>query len=167
MVTQIAGLVRVNASRPVRRETHAEDLAAARATPRACQASSWVAARAAELDRPAWAAELGEPPSSLRGRRAYRHATRLLSDYRDRYQVTDPQRALGPEPRGGDLEQRRAHRAGQEAIERLAGKQRAEHDRTDRTAPGERGQQPAEQPRRARSYQRDRTGSAGRERDAG
>jgi hypothetical protein len=110
-----------------------------------------VAATAAELDRPAWTAEPGAPPTSLRGRRAYRHATRLLSADRDRYQVTDPDRPLGPEPRGGDLERRRAHCACRDAVERLAGKQRAERDRTDRAAPG----------------QRDRAGRDGRERDAG
>jgi conjugative relaxase-like TrwC/TraI family protein len=149
------------------REAHAEDLAAERTVTRELAWQTRVAAKAAELDRPAWAAELGEPPTSLRGQRAYRHATRLLSDYRDRYQVTDPGRALGPEPRGGDLEQRRAHRACQDAIERLAGKQRAERDRTDRAAPGERDQQSAQSARRAHSYQRDRAGRDGRERDAG
>jgi conjugative relaxase-like TrwC/TraI family protein len=148
------------------REDHAEDLAAERATTRELAWQTRVAATAAELDRPAWAAELGEPPASLRGRRAYRHATRLLSDYRDRYQVSDPDRALGAEPRGKNLEQRRAYHACQEAIERVQGKQRAERDRTDRTAPGERGR-PAEQDRRARSYQRDWAGRDGRERDAG
>jgi hypothetical protein len=103
------------------------------------------------------------------GQQACRHAARLLSDDRDRYryQVTDPDHALGPEPRGGDLEQRRAHRACQDAIERLAGKQRAERDRTDRAA-GERDpQQPAQQARRTRRHQRDRAGRDGRERDAG
>jgi conjugative relaxase-like TrwC/TraI family protein len=149
------------------REAHAEDLAAARATARELAWQTRVAATAAELDRPAWTAELGEPPQSVRGQRAYRHATRLLSGYRDRYQVTDPDRALGPEPRGGDLEQRRAHRACRDAIELVQGKQRAERDRIDRVAAGGRGQQPAEQARRARLHQRDRAGREGRERDAG
>jgi hypothetical protein len=149
------------------REAHGEDLAAQRAVTRELAWQTRVAATAAELDRPAWAAELGEPPISLRGRRAYRHATRLLSDDRDRYQVTDPDRALGPEPRGGDLEQRRAHRACQEAIERVQGKQRAERDRTDRAAPDARdGQRPAQQAHRARPHQHDRAGRGGRERDA-
>ncbi|HYT26969.1 MAG TPA: hypothetical protein VEP73_10855, partial [Actinomycetota bacterium] len=150
------------------REDHAEDLVAERATTRELAWQTRVAATAAELDRPAWIAELGEPPTSLRGRRAYRDATRLLSDYRDRYQVTDPDRALGPEPRGGDLEQRRAHRSCREAIERVQGKQRAERDRTDRADPGERDpDQRAQQARRERSHQRDRAGREGRERDAG
>jgi hypothetical protein len=149
------------------REDHAEDLAADRATTRELAWQTRVAAKAAELDRPAWAAELGEPPTSLRGRRAYRHATRLLSDYRERYQITDPDRALGAEPRGKDMEQRRAHRAYRDAIERLAGKQRAERDRTDRADPGERGQQPARQPHRERAHQHDQAGRDGRERNAG
>jgi hypothetical protein len=149
------------------REGHAEDLAAERAVTRELAWQTRVAATAAELDRPGWAAELGEPPTSLRGRRAYRHAARLLSDYRDRYQVTDSDRALGPEPRGGDLEQRRAWHACQEAVERLAGKQRAERERTDRAAPGERNQRPAEQAYQAHRHQHDRAGREGRERDAG
>jgi conjugative relaxase-like TrwC/TraI family protein len=145
------------------REAHGEDLAAARATTRELAWQTRVAATAAELDRPAWTAELGAPPTSVRGRRAYRHATRLLSDYRDRYEVTDPGRALGPEPRGGDLERCRAHRACQEAIERLAGKQRAERNRQQRDQKAEREtRQPAQQARRARGHDRD-----GRERDAG
>jgi hypothetical protein len=149
---------------------HAEDLAAQRAVTRELAWQTRVAAKAAELDRPGWAAELGEVPQSVRGRRAYRHAARLLSDDRERYQVTDPDRALGPEPRGGDLEQRRAHRACQDAVERLAGKQRAEHDRTNRAAPGERDPKPpAQSARRADLDQpdRDRAGRHGRERDAG
>jgi hypothetical protein len=147
------------------REAHAEDLAADRAVTRELAWQARVAARSAELERPAWAAELGEPPTNLRGRRAYRHATRLLSDYRDRYQISDPDRALGAEPRHASLEQRRAHRACQDAIERLAGKQRAERDRTERTAPGERDpQQSARQARQARRHRPHRDGRDGRER---
>jgi conjugative relaxase-like TrwC/TraI family protein len=156
------------------REGHAEDLAADRAVTRELAWQTRVAATAAEMDRPAWAAELGEPPTSLRGRRAYRHATRLLSDYRDRYQVADPDRALGPEPRGGDLELRRAHRACQEAIERLAGKQRAERDRTDRADPAKGDQRSAQEGRGARLHQPGRDGErhanryrSTHERDAG
>jgi hypothetical protein len=150
------------------REGHAEDLAAERATTRELAWQTRVAAAAAELDRPGWAAELGAPPSSLRGRRAYRHATRLLSDYRDRYAIIDPERALGLEPRNGDLEQRRAHRACQQAIERVQIKQRAERGRTDRTDPGGCDpKQPAWQPRRERAHQGGQAGRDGHERDAG
>jgi hypothetical protein len=43
-----------------------------------------------------------------------------VEQYRERYGITDSDRALGPEPRGGDLEQRRHHRVAQQAIERLS-----------------------------------------------
>jgi hypothetical protein len=38
----------------------------------------------------------GEPPQSVRGRRVGRQTHALLSDYRQRYGVTDPERALDP-----------------------------------------------------------------------
>ncbi len=66
---------------------------------------------------------------------------------------------------GARGQQRRAYRVAREAIERVQVKQRAERDRADRAAPGERdGQQPSQQTRRARLHQHDRDG---RERDAG
>jgi hypothetical protein len=78
-----------------------------------------VHARAAELERPGWTRELGEPPASVRGRRAWRQTHALLSDYHHRYGITDPERALGPEPRRLDLEQRQARREARQAIDRL------------------------------------------------
>ena len=129
-----------------------------------------VGAKAAELERPAWTRELGEPPASLRGRRAWRQTHALLSDYRHRYGITDPERALGPEPRRLGLEQRRHHRVAQQAIERLQAKQRAE--RQQRLGQPERD--PTDRPltrpmraERARSLRVDERGRGGRERDAG
>jgi hypothetical protein len=64
-----------------------------------------------------------------------------IEQYRERYGITDPERALGPEPRSGDLERRRHHRATRQAIERLQARQRTERqqrlgrrerDRTER-----------------------------------
>jgi conjugative relaxase-like TrwC/TraI family protein len=75
---------------------------------------------AAEAQRPAWQERtLGPLPEGVRGRRAWRQAAAQLVAYRDRYGITDPQQALGPEPKGGDLEQRRAWRACRTAVERL------------------------------------------------
>jgi hypothetical protein len=51
-------------------------------------------------------------------------ATAQLADYRDRYGIHDPEQALGPEPKGGELEQRHAWRACRNAAERV-------HVRTD------------------------------------
>jgi hypothetical protein len=144
------------------REEHAEDLAVDRATTRELGWQARVAAKAAELERPAWTAELGEPPTSVRGRRALRHATGLLSAYRERYQVTDPARALGAEPRGGDLEQRRAYHACQDAVERQEAKQRAEREQMERSP----ADQPAARPARAdraRSVRDDERAGRGRE----
>jgi conjugative relaxase-like TrwC/TraI family protein len=75
---------------------------------------------AAEAERPTWQERtLGRLPGSVRGRRAWRQTVAQLADYRHRYRITDPEQALGPEPKGGDLEQRRAWRACRTATERL------------------------------------------------
>jgi conjugative relaxase-like TrwC/TraI family protein len=75
---------------------------------------------AAEAQRPAWQERaLGPLPGSVRGRRAWRVAAAQLADYRDRYGIRDPAQALGPEPKGGDLVQRRAWRACRTAAERV------------------------------------------------
>jgi conjugative relaxase-like TrwC/TraI family protein len=78
---------------------------------------------ATEAQRPAWQERaLGPLPESVRGRRAWRQAAAQLADYRDRYGIRDPEQALGPEPKGGDLEQWRAWRACRTAAERLRGR---------------------------------------------
>ena len=88
-----------------------------------------------EVERPAWQERaLGPLPGSVRGRRAWRQAAGQLAAYRDRYGISDPEQALGPEPRGADLGQRRAWRACRDAAERV-------RTRTQR-ARGERAHQP-------------------------
>jgi hypothetical protein len=54
---------------------------------------------AVEADRPDYVlGTLGPVPASTRGRRAWRQAAADIEQYRHTYQVTDPERALGPEP---------------------------------------------------------------------
>jgi conjugative relaxase-like TrwC/TraI family protein len=94
-------------------------------------------ARAAgvQAERPAWQERtLGPLPGSVRGRRAWRQTAAELTDYRDRYGIRDPEQALDPEPKGADLEQRRAWRACRNAAERV--RARAEPARqSDRDQP--------------------------------
>jgi hypothetical protein len=131
---------------------------------------SRVHATAAELEQPGWARELGEPPPSVRGRRAWRQTHTLLSDYRQRYGITDPQRALGPQPRRLDPAHRQPRRTAQQAIDRLQQQQRTE--RQQRLGRRERDQvdQPLTRPTRAdraRSSRVDEHERGGREREAG
>jgi conjugative relaxase-like TrwC/TraI family protein len=81
-------------------------------------------ATVAEVEQPAHLAHaLGPIPDSVRGRRSWRHAARLIEDYRDRYQVADPDQPLGAtQPR--DPEQRQAWRAAHDALERVQARQR-------------------------------------------
>jgi hypothetical protein len=107
-----------------------------------------VGATATELERPAWQERtLGPMPDSVRGRRAWRQTTAQLLAYRERYGVTDPEQAIGHEPRSGDLEQRRAWRACHLAVERLRTRSEAGRPtppdqlvatRTDRSVPPQR-----------------------------
>jgi conjugative relaxase-like TrwC/TraI family protein len=151
-------------------ERHPDVIATERELTRVLAWRGRVGAMAAELERPAWARELGEPPQSVRGRRAWWQSYALLSDYRHRYGVTDSERALGPEPRRLDLEQRQARRIARQAIERLQAKQRAErHQRLDQPE-----RDPTDRPRtrptradRARSPRVDERERGGREREAG
>jgi hypothetical protein len=79
---------------------------------------------AVEADRPGFVLEaLGPVPESTRGRRAWRHAAAQIEDYRRSYQITDPDRALGPEPH--DPTQRADRQRARAAIERVQAKQRA------------------------------------------
>jgi hypothetical protein len=53
---------------------------------------------AVEQERPGYVLEaLGPVPESTRGRRAWRHAAAEIEQYRHTYQLTDPDRALGPQ----------------------------------------------------------------------
>jgi hypothetical protein len=79
---------------------------------------------AVEADRPGYVLEaLGPVPASTRGRRAWRQAAADIEDYRRSYQITDPDRALGPEAH--DPAQRADRLRVRTAIERVHGKQRA------------------------------------------
>jgi hypothetical protein len=62
-------------------------------------------------------------PASTRGRRAWRQAASQIEDYRHTYHITDPERALGPEPH--DPIQRADRQRARTAIQRLHAKQRA------------------------------------------
>jgi conjugative relaxase-like TrwC/TraI family protein len=151
-------------------ERHAGLLAADRACARELAWRSRADLRALELERPGWLRELGQPPASIKGQRAWRQAAASILQYRERYGITDPEHPLGPEPRHGDLEQRRHHRATGRVIERLQERQRTQRDqqtgRRERAHPDQPRTRPsqADRTRSARVDQRDR---GGREREAG
>jgi conjugative relaxase-like TrwC/TraI family protein len=104
---------------------------------------------AVEADRLGYVLEaLGPVPESTRGRRAWRHAAAEIEQYRRTYQITDPDRALGPEPH--DPGQRGARQRARSAIERVQANQRAA-DRTCDTQPtSERPTQPRPHRQRGR-----------------
>jgi len=104
---------------------------------------------AVEADRPAYALEaLGPVPESTRGRRAWRQAAEEIEEYRRTYQVTDSDRALGPEP--DDPTQRADRQRARTAIDRVHAKQRAA-DRTLARQPTVQPQSPARARQRAAS----------------
>jgi conjugative relaxase-like TrwC/TraI family protein len=151
-------------------ERHPNAIAQDRELPRVLAWRGRVHAKAAELDRPGWTRELGEPPQGVRGRRAWRQTHALLSDYRQRYGITDPQRALGPEPRRLDPGQRQARREARQAIDRLQAKQRTERQQHLDQRERDRTDRPLTRPMRAdraRSPRVDERERGGREREAG
>ncbi|HKO86241.1 MAG TPA: MobF family relaxase, partial [Actinomycetota bacterium] len=88
---------------------------------------------AVEADRPGYVLEaLGPVPASTRGRRAWRQGAAEIEHYRHTYDITDPVRALGPEP--AERAQRADRQRARRAIERVQAKQRAT-DRTRDTQP--------------------------------
>jgi hypothetical protein len=92
---------------------------------------------AIEQDRPGYVLQaLGPVPESTRGRRAWRQAAAEIEDYRHSYQITDPHRALGPEPRNPT--QRADRLRARTAIDRLHGQQRAADRTRDRLPTSER-----------------------------
>jgi hypothetical protein len=96
---------------------------------------------AVEQERPGYVLEaLGPVPASTRGRRAWRQAAAEIERYRRTYQVTDPDRALGPEPH--NPAQRADRKQTRTAIERVHTKQRA-----DRSRDAEPTREPTIQPR--------------------
>jgi hypothetical protein len=147
-------------------ERHPDLLSADRARTRELAWRGRVDQRAIELERPGWLRELGEPPATIKGQRAWRQAVSRIQQYRERYQIIDPDRALGPEPRHLDLEQRRHHRAAHQAIERQRTMRERRRDRHERAHADQSRTRPsrADQPRSARTDERQR---GGREREAG
>jgi hypothetical protein len=112
---------------------------------------------AIEQDRPGYVLEtLGPVPESTRGRRAWHQAAAEIEGYRRTYQITDPERALGPEPHGPA--QRADRQRARTAIERVHAKQRA----TDRTHNGQPTSERTNQPRSRQQH-----GRRGPERAAG
>src|SRR5215213_8508084 len=106
---------------------------------------------AVEQERPAYVLEaLGPVPASTRGRRAWRQAAAEIEQYRRSYHITDPERALGLEPR--DPAQRTDRQRIRTAIKRVQVKQRT----TDRTRDTQPTSEPPTQPRS--HHQRSRQG---------
>ena len=104
---------------------------------------------AAEQDRPGYVLQaLGPVPESTRGRRAWRYAAAEIEQYRRAYHISDPERALGPDPR--DPTQRADQQRARTAIERVQARQRAV-DRTHQREPtSERTNQPRPRQQRGR-----------------
>ena len=112
---------------------------------------------AVEADRPSYVLQaLGPLPASTRGRRAWRHAAAEIEHYRRTYDITDPDRALGPEPH--NQAQRADRQRVRTAIERVQAKQRVAERARD-------GQPTSERPSQPRPHQQ--RGRPGPERAAG
>jgi len=115
---------------------------------------------AVEADRPGYVLqELGPVPESTRGQRAWRQAAAEIEQYRSTYQITDPERALGPQPH--DPAQRADRQRVRMAIQRIHAKQRAADRTYDSQPTSERTNQPRPRehrgrrgPERAASYGR-------------
>jgi hypothetical protein len=121
---------------------------------------------AAEQEPPGWLrAELGPVPESTRGRRAWRQAAAAITDYRSSYQVSDPERALGPPPR--DPTQRATYREVQQAIGRVHTKHRQPKAREQQPTHSHQVRATRGQPDPATGQGRERRGRAGPERAAG
>jgi hypothetical protein len=106
---------------------------------------------AVEADRPGYVLEaLGPVPESTRGRRAWRQAAAEIEHYRRTYHITDPDRALGAEPR--DAGQRADRQWVRIAIERVQSKQRTPDRTHERQPASERSSQP--RPRQQRGPER-------------
>jgi conjugative relaxase-like TrwC/TraI family protein len=103
---------------------------------------------AVEADRPGYVLEaLGPMPESTRGRRAWHQAAAEIEQYRHTYGITDPVRALGPEP--ADPAQRADRQRARTAIDRVQAKQRAA-DRTHDRQPASERHQPRPHEQRGR-----------------
>jgi hypothetical protein len=112
---------------------------------------------AVEADRPGHVLELlGPVPASTRGRRAWRPAAAAIEQCRRTYHITDPDRALGPEPHHPT--QRADRQRVRTVIERVQTKQRTADRSRDTQPTNQRTSQP--RPRQPR-------GRPGPERAAG
>jgi hypothetical protein len=104
---------------------------------------------AVEADRPGYVLEaLGPVPESTRGRRAGRQAAAQIEHYRRSDQITDPERALGPEPHHPG--QRAARQRARTAIMRVQAKQRTADHARDAQPTRERTTQPRPREQRGR-----------------
>jgi conjugative relaxase-like TrwC/TraI family protein len=104
---------------------------------------------AIEADQPGYVLEaLGSVPESTRGRRAWRQAAAQIEDYRYTYGITDPDRALGSEPR--DPAQRADRQRARTAIDRVHAKQRSIDRTRERQPTSERHHQPQPPEQRGR-----------------
>jgi hypothetical protein len=104
---------------------------------------------AVEANRPGYVLEaLGPVPESTRGRRAWRQAAAEIEQYRRTYGITDPVRALGPEP--DDRAQRADRQRVRTAIDRVQAKQRLADRTHERQLTGERPTQPRPRGQRGR-----------------
>jgi conjugative relaxase-like TrwC/TraI family protein len=91
----------------------------------------------AELEQPTYLRDaFGPVPESVRGRRAWRQTARAVEDYRQRFQVSDPERPLGAEPaRDAEPDRYQAWRQVSGAVARMQARQ--QHRDLDRTrSPG-------------------------------
>jgi hypothetical protein len=112
---------------------------------------------AVQAERPGYVLEaLGPVPASTRARRAWRQAAAEIEQYRRTYHITDPDRALGSDPR--DLAQRADRQRIRTAIDRVHVKQRT----ADRSRNVQPTSESANQPR-----PRQQRGRPGPERAAG
>jgi hypothetical protein len=87
-------------------------------------------------------------PESTRGRRAWRQAAAQIEHYRRSDQITDPERALGPEPHHPG--QRAARQRARTAIMRVQAKQRTADHARDAQPTRERTTQPRPREQRGR-----------------
>jgi hypothetical protein len=104
---------------------------------------------AVEQERPGYVLDaLGPVPESTRARRAWRQGAAQIEHYRRGYHITDPDQALGAEPR--DLAQRADRQRARTAIERVHAKQRAADRSRDTQPTSERPSQPRPHQQRGR-----------------
>jgi conjugative relaxase-like TrwC/TraI family protein len=104
---------------------------------------------AVEQERPGYVLDaLGPVPASTRGRRAWRQAAAEIEQYRRSYQITDPERALGPEPH--DPGQRADRQRTRTAMDRVQVKQRATDRSRDIQSTSEQTNQPRLRQQRGR-----------------